>query len=325
MIPELLPWHDGQWNRVGRSVRSGRMPHALLLHGVAGTGKGLFAGRLAARLMCRSEGSPCEACDSCRFCAAGTHPDLTYVTIEKDRREIVVEQIRNLVHAAELTARIGRCKVAVVDPAEQMNRHAANTLLKTLEEPPGDTVFLLVSSNHSLLLATIRSRCQMIAFPCADREQAIGWLRDRVPDAESALDLANGAPVRAAALSGEGLGEIRSGLERDLDTLLTGGEPVAVASHWRSLGRATVSLWLTDILGQRLRDGAIGRTGTRTPADRIGISRLLAALDVCLDVRRGVLMRSSTNELLALERLALAISRAGLRVERKGSSRQTGS
>ena len=211
MIPEPLPWHDEQWSRVERGVRSGRMPHALLLHGVAGNGKGLFAGRLAARLMCRSEDAPCGACDSCRFFAAGSHPDLTHVTVAKDRREIVVEQIRNLVDAAGLTARIGRCKAVVVDPAEQMNRHAANTLLKTLEEPPGDTVFLLVSSNHSLLPATVRSRCQMIAFPVAERERAIGWLRGRVPDAESALGLANGAPVRAAALSDEGLGEIRSG------------------------------------------------------------------------------------------------------------------
>ena len=96
---------------------------------------------------------------------------------------------------------------------------------------------------------------------------------------------------------------------------------MAVASQWRSIGRATVSLWLTDILGERVRDGATGRTGTRTPADRTGVSRLLTALDVCLDVRRGVLMRSSTNEQLALERLALAISAAGSRVQRKGRSR----
>ena len=324
MIPEPLPWHDEQWNRVERAVRSERMPHALLLHGVAGNGKGLFAGRLAARLMCRSPGSPCGACDSCRFCAAGSHPDLTHVTVAKDRREIVVEQIRSLVHSAGLTARIGRCKVVVVDPAEQMNRHAANTLLKTLEEPPGDTVFLLVSSNHSILLATIRSRCQMIAFPAADRDQAIGWLRGRVPDAESALALANGAPVRAAALSGEGLDEVRAGLVRDLDTLLRGGEPMAVASQWKNIGRATVSLWLTDILGERLRDGATESTGTGTRVDRTRITRLLDVLDVCLDVRRGVLMRSSTNEQLALERLALAISGAGLRADGKGKAQQTG-
>ena len=258
------------------------------------------------------------------LCAAGSHPDLTHVTVEKDRREIVVEQIRKLVHAAGLTARIGRCKVVVVDPAEQMNRHAANTLLKTLEEPPGDTVFLLVSSNHSLLLATIRSRCQMIGFPAASRDQAIDWLQGRVPDAKAALALANGAPVRAAALSGEGLDEIRSGLTRDLDSLLTGGEPLAIAGQWKDLGRAAVSLWLTDILGERLRKCAVAGAGTQTPADRMRMSCLLTVLDVCLDVRRGVLMRASTNEQLALERLALAISQAGSRAERHETHQRKG-
>ena len=69
MIPERLPWHEKQWSRIERSVRSGRMPHALLLHGVTGNGKGWFAGRLAARLMCRSDRPPCEECNSCRFSA----------------------------------------------------------------------------------------------------------------------------------------------------------------------------------------------------------------------------------------------------------------
>ena len=304
MIPARLPWHGEQWRRVERSIRADRMPHALLLHGAAGNGKALFAARLAGALMCRSDAFPCGECDSCRFCAAGSHPDLTKVAVEKDRREIVVEQIRDLVHATGLTARIGRSKVVVVDPAEQMNRHAANTLLKTLEEPPGNTVFLLVSSNHSLLLATVRSRCQMIGFPAADHDLAIEWLRGQVPNPESALALANGAPIRAVDLSGGGLEEIRAGLARDLDALLAGGEPIAVARRWKELGRATVSLWLADIVGERLR------TSVTDGAEPVRFPRLLSVLDLCLEVRGGVLARSNANEQLALERLALGISMA---------------
>ena len=318
MIHERLPWHEEQWGRIEQSIRAGRMPHALLLHGVAGNGKALFAGRLAASLMCRSDVSLCEECDSCRFCAAGSHPDLTHVAIEMDRREIVVEQIRGLVHAAGLTARIGRCKVVVIDGAEQMNRHAANTLLKTLEEPPGNTVFLLVSSNHSLLPATIRSRCQLIGFPAADRVPAIDWLRSRIPDAEAAFELSNGAPIRAVELSGEGLDKVRSGLARDLDTLLAGGEPIAIASQWKDLGRATVSLWLTDIVGERIRNGFAGGAGSPGEGDGAParVRSLLSVLDVCLDVRRAVLVRSNTNEQLTLERLAIGVSRAGASTRR---------
>ncbi len=336
MIPERLPWHDRQWQRIERGIRAGKVPHALLLRGAGGNGKALFAARLAAALLCRSEDDPpCGECDSCRLCAAGSHPDRVDVATAKDRREIVVEQIRDLIHTVGLTARIGHCKVVIVDPAEQMNRHAANTLLKTLEEPPGATVFLLVSSSPALLLATIRSRCQTIDFPAADpgvaqrlrggvrREQALRrlgadpgvaleWLRGRVPDPAAALALAHGAPVRAVELSEGGLIEVREGLERDLDTLLSGGDPMAVAARWKELGRATVSLWLGDVLAARLRESVLGGAGAgRQGAAPIHFSRLLPMLDRCLEVRGGVLARSNVNEQLALERLALGIAVCG--------------
>ena len=314
MIPEALPWHRPQWLRIERSIRAGQVPHALLLRGTRGNGKALFAARLAAALLCRSSNPPCADCDSCRLCAAGSHPDWTGVAIEPDRREIVVAQIRGLIHSVGLTARFGRYKVVVVDPAEQMNRHAANTLLKTLEEPPGATVFLLVSSNHALLLATIRSRCQSIDFPVADPGIALEWLRDRVEDPASALAMAHGAPVRAAELSSGGLIEMRAGLVRDLDELLAGGDPLAVAARWKEIGRETVSLWLADILSERLRAGVLGApdAGWQGATPR-HFSRLLTMLDRCLEVRRGVLARSNSNEQLALERLAfgIAIEQAG--------------
>ena len=312
MIPERLPWHGPQWQRIERSIRAGRVPHALLLRGAAGNGKALFAARLAAALLCRSSNAPCGECESCRFCAAGSHPDWFDVAIEKDRREIVVDQIRDLIHSVGLTARLGGYKVVTVNPAEQMNRHAANTLLKTLEDPPGATVFLLVSSNHALLLATIRSRCQMIDFSVADPDIAVEWLHGKVPDVVSALALAHGAPVRAVELSSDGLFEVRSGLDRDLDELFAGADPTAVAARWKELGRATVSLWLTDILAERLRESVLdGADADRQGAAPMHFSRLLSMLDRCLEVRGGVLVRSNANEQLALERLALGIAVEG--------------
>ena len=274
----------------------------------------MFAARLAAVLLCRSDSPPCGTCESCRLLAAGSHPDRIQVTLETDRREIVVDQIRELIHVVGLTARFGRYKVVVVDTADLMNRHAANTLLKTLEEPPGATVFVLVSSSHARLLATIRSRCQRLDFPVPDRRIALGWLRGRVVDPDCALGLARGAPIRAVEISSRGLIEVRSTLERDLDELLADGDPTTVAARWKELGRTTVTRWLADILAERMRENVTGSSssGPRSVAP-VHYSRLLAMLDRCLDVRNGVLARFNANDQLALERLAqgIALERGG--------------
>ncbi len=321
MIPDPLPWHGPQWLRIERSVRSGRLPHALLLRGASGRGKAMFAARLAAALLCGSDPAPCGACASCRLCAAGSHPDRIDVGLAPERREIVVDQVRALIHSVGLTARFGRWKVVVVDPAEAMNRHAANTLLKTLEEPPGPAVFILVSSNHARLLPTIRSRCQRIDFPVPDGAAALEWLRARVPEPESALALAHGAPVRAVEMAEGGLLAVRSQLDRDLDEILSGGDPVAVAARWKELGRETVTRWLVDILAERLRRNVRGGAergagGGAAPQ----LARLLSMLDRCLEVRGGVLARSGANEQLALERLAL-----GMALEAAGGARRAAS
>ena len=309
MIPQRLPWHDPQWRRMERSIRSGRVPHALLLRGASGCGKAMFAGRLAASLLCGSDAAPCGECASCRLCAAGSHPDRIDVGLAPDRREIVVDQVRALIEVVGLTARFGRWKVVIVDPADAMNRHAANTLLKTLEEPPGAAVFILVSSNHAQLFPTIRSRCQRIDFPVPDPAIALEWLRGRVPEPEAALALARGAPIGAVEMADGGLVAVRSALDRDLDEILADGDPMTVAARWKELGRETVTRWLADILAERLRrsvPGGAERGGGGESA--LHFSRLLSMLDRCLEVRAGVLARSGANEQLALERLALGIA-----------------
>ena len=309
MIPERLPWHDPQWLRMERCIRTGRVPHALLLRGASGRGKTMFAGRLAALLLCGSDAAPCGECASCRLCAAGSHPDRIDVRLAPDRREIVVDQIRALIDSVGLTARFGRWKVVIVDPAGAMNRHAANTLLKTLEEPPGAAVFILVSSNHAQLFPTIRSRCQRIDFPVPDPAIALEWLRGRVPEPEAALALARGAPIGAVEMTDGGLLAVRSTLDRDLDEILADGDPMTVAARWKELGRETVTRWLVDILAQRLRRSVRSGAGRgRGGGADLHFAPLLSMLDRCLEVRGGVLARSGANEQLALERLALGIA-----------------
>jgi DNA polymerase III subunit delta' len=206
------------WQRVivsGLLLRRARWPHAMLITGPAGIGKRILAQSLAHALLCESpaaDGSACRSCASCRYAAAGQHPDLRVVEpveIDDDEIKVVewisVDRIRALSRWAELTSHRGGAKAALIVPAERMNAAAANGLLKTLEEPPANTYFLLVSHLPGRLPATIASRCQRIAAPRPAPAEARAWFAEQgASHAEDALAQANHAPLRALALADAG-------------------------------------------------------------------------------------------------------------------------
>jgi DNA polymerase-3 subunit delta' len=205
-----LPWQRAAI--AGLLARRPRWPHALLITGQAGIGKRAFADALALALLCeapRDDGSACGACAGCGYVAAGQHPDLRIiepVDVNDDEAKpvewIAVDRIRALTQWAQLTSHRGGAKVALIVPAERMNGSAANALLKTLEEPPADTFFLLVSHQPGRLPPTIVSRCQLIAAPRPTRAQAVEWLAaQRIPGADALLSQANGAPLAARMLA----------------------------------------------------------------------------------------------------------------------------
>lgn len=205
-----LPWQRA----LVRSLvaRRAQLPHAMLVTGLLGTGKQILAQTLGAALLCETpgaEGFACGRCASCTYVAAGQHPDLRVVEpVEIDDDEIKpvewigVDKIRGLIRWSEITSHRGGAKVALITPAERMNEAAANALLKTLEEPPAATYFLLVSHLPGRLPATIVSRCQRIAAPRPSRDEARSWLIEQGVDApDDALAQAHGAPLRALTLA----------------------------------------------------------------------------------------------------------------------------
>ena len=206
-----LPWQAALAAELVSRRR--RWPHAMLIAGPAGIGKRVLAEWLARVLLCespRDDGSPCGTCASCRYAAAGQHPDLRIVEpvdIDDDEVKpvewISVDRIRALTRWAELTSHRGGAKAALIVPAERMNAPAANALLKTLEEPAANTYLLLVSHLPGRLPATIASRCQRIAAPRPTPAEGRAWLSARgIRDAERALAQANYAPLAAEALAG---------------------------------------------------------------------------------------------------------------------------
>lgn len=203
----IYPWQETQWQQLISRYRAQRLPHALLLSGCKDLGKRFFANALAALIICdQPTDTPCGSCHGCQLLAAGTHPDFLLIEPIADSRIIKIEQIRDLLEVLGQTPQCAGHQVVIVEPAEALNRSAANALLKTLEEPSGQIIFILISHQPSTIPATIRSRCQIVKFAVPPYAQGAAWLADELPDypaRETLLKIADGIPLRAKSLGME--------------------------------------------------------------------------------------------------------------------------
>ncbi len=257
-MAELLPWQQSIWLKLQERIQQQRLPHALLLHGQEGSGKGHFALLLAKNLLCQQPEDSDNSCPSCKLFEAGTHPDFKVLQPEEDKTILAIDQVREMVLQFSYTPQISSRQVVVVNPAESMNVNAANSLLKTLEEPAGDGVIILVSHAPASLLPTIRSRCQQLAFPPPSRTEALDWLQQRLGNkSEMALRLAEGAPLRALALAESSDHYQQMGDE--LIALLRGSaNPIRVAIRWSKLDTLTTLRWLQQWVVAIIREGGEG-------------------------------------------------------------------
>lgn len=218
-----LPWQRPYWRTLERQRNQGRMAHAYLFSGSDGIGKHWFARAWSAAMLCEQtrEGEACGDCRSCHWFQAGSHPDFLEITPEGDRQGIRIEQVRRITEFVQKTAMtpLGN-KSIVLGPAETLGVAAANALLKCLEEPPGNTWFLLFSHLPGRVMATIRSRCQPLPLPQAEHDEAVAWLRTAVnSDPEQAAALAPGRPLAARAMIESGVAQLRKTLASALAAL----------------------------------------------------------------------------------------------------------
>jgi DNA polymerase-3 subunit delta' len=237
-----FPWHNARFQQLVAAKAA--LPHALLLRGPRGVGKLVFARALSQALLCEAPppgDGACGACSACMWFEQDAHPD--YRQIEAARADadaeeeagekkegkksnwIKIEQIRALSDFINISSHRGGVKTIVVHPAEALNPNAANALLKSLEEPPPHTHFILVTHRPHQLLPTIKSRCQQIALPVPDARTAAAWLAGQgIRDAELALAHMGDAPLLAAELSGTEYWGARAAFlrqlaRRDIDVL----------------------------------------------------------------------------------------------------------
>ena len=197
------------------ALRTGSLPHALLLVGPAGSGKTTLALDLAAALLCeapRAEARPCRTCPACRRVEHGNHPDLHRLAPGGSGRQIRIGEriapepgtIRALVRDLALAPMEGSWRVAIVESAEHMNENAQNALLKLLEEPPLATVLVLCAADEDVLLPTVRSRCVRIRLAAVPPDEIAAQLvRDGVDPhrAASLARMARGSIGRARAMA----------------------------------------------------------------------------------------------------------------------------
>jgi len=172
-----LRGHRDQIEMLRRSIARGRQAHAYLFAGMAGIGKSRFARIFAQSLFCENHADTelmaCDECSPCRQMNAGSHPDFFAIGCPEGKNEIPVSVFNGdkerrgqegLIHDISLRPMAGSRRIAIIDDANRMNEEGANAMLKTLEEPPPNSMLILIAENLDALLPTIRSRCQLVRF-----------------------------------------------------------------------------------------------------------------------------------------------------------------
>lgn len=214
-LMRFTPWQESARVRISGQLDKQKLPHAFLIEGPEGIGKLSFALSLAQKFLCSNDDGTnegtnegieaCGHCTACNLMKADTLTDLQLIQ-PIESKQIKIDQIRELISWVNKTSQRGGLKIAIVNPAHQMNHRSMNALLKCLEEPTPNTLIILLSSQAGKLLPTIRSRCQAEKFVIPERKQALAWLNDVSPELEDAslkLDIGGGIPTIAQAIDSD--------------------------------------------------------------------------------------------------------------------------
>lgn len=251
--------HMSQKERTQQYYRSNKFPHGLILLGPRGVGKATFAWEIAKYLLSRKESTSFngnENVDHSKLIAAGTHPDLFFLeAVEKENasKTISVDLVRALQNFTSRTPVKSDCKIVIVDDIGNLSKHGNNALLKGIEEPSGETFFLLVAHDAASIIQTIRSRCQIMRFNHLKNDDMLLFSGYKEL---SVLEKAfvNGSPGRLINVqSDNGIRRVYDCVVKLLDELLTVGD--FSLEQLSSLSKiAKESPWFTEIMTEILQE-----------------------------------------------------------------------
>jgi len=267
----IYPWQQSQWQHVDQLLNTDRLPHAMLLLGNQGLGKADFSLAMAHAVLCNEPAADHQACGHCKAChllAANTHPDLHHIAPKpppnsKSKNPVLsvrIADIRALCETLNQTSQFSGYRVAIIEQAELMTVSAANSLLKTLEEPGQNVLIVLSTSRSHRLPVTIRSRCQSLRFTIPDEKTALAWLQDKsqglvntnqvsIEQMKQALKYTDGSPL--AALEQIAQAEHQQILSEAMTANISGKNTLDYAAKLAKFGKINtlegMLSWVSDI------------------------------------------------------------------------------
>ncbi len=293
----IYPWHQIVWQQLNEVRQSGCLPHALLFSGQDACGHFALVETLAQALLCTApddNGFACGRCRSCQVQAAAAHPDFLVVQLADDKQVISVDQIRELTRFLELSCSYSPHRIALLPHVGEMNMNAANSLLKSLEEPAANTHILMFTTHPANLLPTILSRCQHFRLLLPRKADSVRWLEQQNPiqSPEKLLKLAYYRPLAALEQdSGAKLAEQQLFAEHLLAAIEGRSGLAELSAQWEKHSRQVLLDWQLRYLHEISRQQANIEKGE--PSDII--TRLQAVLpakqvwtlyDQLLDLKR---------------------------------------
>ncbi len=302
-------------------LETGRAPHALLFSGPEGVGKRFAAGLFARAVFCRSEGTvPCFSCEACGKIERGAFPDLISIGIAEDKTRILIEQIQEIERIVAYHPFSGDRRVIIIDPADLMTENASAAILKTLEEPPAGTHFILVTDRAFSLPPTILSRCQKVRFSPLARS-VIAEILGGGDEAQEAAEAARGSLSRARSLISGGLVSVQGQMIGTLSEMEL-NDPIGIQGLYESITKYKVDISdVIDILKCWYRDLIIDRE-TRREGDLIyhrfvkdfggawaktSVRSLIESMEAAEQIERFLTSRMRLNMRIAMEALFIRL------------------
>jgi len=317
------PWLQTDWQKLTEYQQSQKIPHAIILTGKKGLAKRELASLWVKSLLCDSNSPeknysstlfPCQNCDSCLLFDAKTHPDYLLIEPEEVAKVIKVDQIREVVNFVSLTRSRGQYRIILISPAENMNSNAANSLLKTLEEPAANTKLILTSSNIQQLPATIRSRCQLFPVTPPKSDELEQYLVESqqisADEMRIALSISENSPVDAEFYVNSSVTSLNNDLLNDWQSLADGSvNPSKIAEKWlkqsTNIPLKLVYTWIVDMIRYQSIRAQAADNNYHTGHFYQGNNKTLESLALKIPVKRLFSLYDKAVELIKLERSSL--------------------